>query len=69
MGDSAVEETLDRQLHEVDVAVHARTAMPELCQHEALFGKDWKRISAELSLVSPRRPDRSRDWPDLVSSA
>ena len=29
MGDAAVEETLDRQLHEVDVAVHARTAMPE----------------------------------------
>ena len=27
--------------------------------------KDWKRISAELSLMSPRRPNRSRDWTKL----
>ena len=27
--------------------------------------KDWKRISAESSPMSPRRPNRSRDWTDL----
>ena len=28
--------------------------------------KDWKRISAESSLNSPRRPSRSRDWTELM---
>ena len=27
--------------------------------------KDWKRISAESSLVSPRRSNRPRDWTEL----
>ena len=28
--------------------------------------KDWKRISAEASLVSPRRPRRSKEWTYLT---
>ena len=27
--------------------------------------KDWNRISAESSLMSPRRPNRLRDWAEL----
>ena len=34
--------------------------MPELLTR-ASCRKDWKRISAESSLMSPRRPSRSRD--------
>ena len=38
--------------------------MPELFTR-AFCRKDWKRISAESSLRSPRRPNRSRDWIEL----
>ena len=38
--------------------------MPELLAR-ASCRKDWKMTSAELSLVSPRRPNRSRDWTEL----
>ena len=34
--------------------------VPELIT-TAFLRKDWKRISAESSLMSPRRPSRSRD--------
>ena len=35
--------------------------MPELLTR-ASCRKDWKRISAALSLMSPWRPNRSKDW-------
>ena len=38
--------------------------MPELLR-KASCRKDWERISAESSLVSPRRPSRSRNWTEL----
>ena len=38
--------------------------MPELLT-TASCRKDWKRISAESPLVSPRRPNRPRDWTEL----
>ena len=38
--------------------------MPELLAR-ASCRKDWKMISAELSLVSPRQHNRSRDWTEL----
>ena len=38
--------------------------MPELLTKTSCR-KDWKRISAESSLVSPRRPNRSRDLTQL----
>ena len=31
----------------------------------ASWRKDWRRISAELSFMSPRRSSRSRDWTEL----
>ena len=31
----------------------------------ASWRKSWKRISAESSLMSPRRPNQSRDWTEL----
>ena len=34
-------------------------------QHTSSCRKDWTRISAESSLMSPRRPYRSRDWTEL----
>ena len=40
--------------------------MPELLTR-ASCRKDWKGISAESSLVSPRRPNRPRDWSELNS--
>ena len=40
--------------------------MPELLTRVSCR-KDWKRISAESSLKSPRRPSWSRDWPELNS--
>ena len=38
--------------------------IPELLMM-AFRRKDWKGISAESSLSSPRRPNRSRDWTEL----
>ena len=38
--------------------------MPDLLT-TASCRKDWNRISAELSLMSPWRPNRSRDWTEL----
>ena len=38
--------------------------MPELLTR-ASRRKDWKIISAESSLMSPWRPNRSRDWTEL----
>ena len=38
---------LDGQCQRVDVHAHARTA------HDGLLQKDWKRICAESSLMSP----------------
>ena len=41
--------------------------MPELLTG-ASCRKDWKRISAELSVMSPQQPNRSRDWTELSLS-
>ena len=38
--------------------------MPEVLTR-ASCRKDWKRISAESFLMSPRRPNRSREWIEL----
>ena len=38
--------------------------IPELLA-TAYCGKDWKRISAESSRVSPRRHNRSKNWTEL----
>ena len=35
--------------------------MPDLLTRASCI-KYWRRISAESSLISPRRPNRSRDW-------
>ena len=45
-----------------DVLAHARTA------HDGPRRKDRKRISAESSLMSPRRPNRSRDWSAILDT-
>ena len=39
-------------------------SMPKLLT-KASCRKEWKRISAESSLMSSRRPDRWRDWTEL----
>ena len=40
--------------------------MPELLTR-ASYRKDWKRISAGLSLMSPWWPNQSRDWTELLN--
>ena len=42
--------------------------MPELLTKPSCI-KDWKRISAESSLMSPRQPNRSRDRTELKIGA
>ena len=49
------EEMLDGQHQRVGIPTRVSTAHKSLCR------KDWKRICAELSLVSPRPPNGSRD--------
>ena len=47
----------------------SKSGHPCLCQNcscKPSAEKDWKRISAELFHMSPRRPDRSRDWTELI---
>ena len=51
---SAEELMLDGQCPKMDVPAHARTA-DNGCR------KDWKRVSAESSLLSHRQPDWSKD--------
>ena len=51
----SAEEMLDGQHQIVDIPAQATTA------HNGPCRKDWKNISAESSLLSPRRPSRSRD--------
>ena len=51
----SAEEMLGRQRQRADIPARARTA------HRAFCRKDWKHVSAELSLMSPRRPDWSRN--------
>ena len=36
------------------------------CSQGASCRKDWKRISTKSSVMSPRRPNRSRDWTELT---
>ena len=58
------EEMLDghHQTQRVDIPAYAELLT-------MAFGReDWNRISAEWSLMSPRRPNRSRDWTELHSS-
>ena len=40
--------------------------MPEL-PTKAFCRKDWKRISAKSSLISPKRHNRSRDWTERTA--
>ena len=44
----------------VDIPAHAKM------RTRASFGKDWKRISAESSLICPQRPNRSRDCTESI---
>ena len=39
--------------------------MPELLTMASCSTTGWKRISAKLSVTSPRRPNQSRDWNEL----
>ena len=48
----------------MDIKEWTSLPMPELLTR-ASCRKDWKRISAESSLVSPRRPARSKDRTEL----
>ena len=50
------EKMLDGQHQKVDIPVHARTARKVLLQK-----KDWRRIFAELSLISPLQPPPKPD--------
>ena len=56
----SAEEMLDEQHQRVNIPARARTAYGGLLQKT-----DWKRISAESSLVSPQQPNWSRDWTEL----
>ena len=51
----SADETLDGQHQRVDSPANARLVTTASCR------KDWKRIFAESSLPTPRRPNRSRD--------
>ena len=57
----SAEEMLDGQRQRVNIPVHAKTAHKGLLQK-----KNSKKISAESSLTSPRRANRSRDWTELM---
>ena len=52
----SAQEMLDGQHPTVDISVNAGTAHKGLLQK-----KNWKRIFAELSIMSPQRPNWSRD--------
>ena len=53
------EEMRNRQQQRMDIPAHARTAQRATCR------KDWKRVSAESSLMSPQWPSWSRDWTEM----
>ena len=55
----SAEKMLDGQLQKVDIPAHAKLLTRASC------GKDWKRISAESSLMSPWHPNQSREWTEL----
>ena len=57
------EEMLDGQHQRVDIPVQARTAHKGRLQKKRK--KNWKRISAELSLMSSDDPVNQRDWTEL----